>query len=171
MKFPKVVVTGPFNSGKTELIRTVSEIPIVTTDKKITDAKAMLKGETTVVMDFGRITVDMDTIVYLFGTPGQERFDFMWDILSKNMLGFIVMIDSSNEGDIDEAEKIISYFKEKSDVPYILVANKQDEPDAASPDEIREALGLPEEEKILPCTASNPYSASQVIREIVEMII
>ncbi|MCP4230502.1 MAG: GTP-binding protein, partial [bacterium] len=112
-----------------------------------------------------------DTIVYLFGTPGQDRFDFMWDILSKNMVGFIVMIDSTNPNSYDETEAIISYFKELSDVPYVLVANKQDEPEADSPDEIRDVLGLAGEEQILPCTASNPNSASQVIREIVEMII
>lgn len=171
MKFPKVVVTGGFNSGKTTLIQTVSEIPIVTTDEKLTDSQQNIKGETTVVMDFGRITVDLDTIVYLFGTPGQKRFDFMWDILSKNMVGFIVMIDSSNLDSIQATEDIMSYFKEMSDVPYILAANKQDDPDAASLSEIGRTLGLAEEEKILPCVATNPYSASQVIREIIDMIL
>ncbi|MCP4231126.1 MAG: GTP-binding protein, partial [bacterium] len=138
---------------------------------QMTDSKQFVKNKTTIVMDFGRITVDMDTIVYLFGTPGQDRFDFMWDILSKNMVGFIVMIDGTNLDSYDETEDIIAYFKELSDVPYILVANKRDEPDAASPEEIRVALGLSEEEKILACNATNPYSASQVIREIVEMIV
>ena len=144
---------------------------MISTEEKITDPRVSQKGETTVVMDFGRITVDLDTIVYLFGTPGQERFDFMWDILSKNMVGFIVMIDSGNPESIEETRKIISYFKGISDVPYVLVANKQDESDAASPDEIREALGLPEEEKILSCIATQPYSAAQIVREIVDMII
>ncbi|MCP4231131.1 MAG: GTP-binding protein, partial [bacterium] len=73
MKFPKVVVTGGFSSGKTTLIRTVSEIPVVSTEKQMTDSKQFVKNKTTIVMDFGRITVDMDTIVYLFGTPGQDR--------------------------------------------------------------------------------------------------
>ncbi|MCP4230817.1 MAG: GTP-binding protein, partial [bacterium] len=72
MKYPKVVVTGGFNSGKTTLIRTVSEISVVSTETQMTDSKQFVKNKTTIVMDFGRITVDMDTIVYLFGTPGQD---------------------------------------------------------------------------------------------------
>ncbi len=171
MKFPKVVVTGGFNSGKTTLIRTVSKIPIVTTEKKISNSKQHIKGETTVVMDFGRITVVPNTIVYLFGTPGQERFGFMWEILSKNMIGFILIIDSGNPDSIKETESIMSYFKEISDVPYILFANKQDDPDAAAVSEIRETLGLAKEEKILPCVTIDKYSASKVIREIVDMIL
>lgn len=170
MKFPKIVVTGHFNSGKTELIRTVSEIQVVTTETKRTDGRIGEKTTTTVVMDFGRVTVDMETIVYLFGTPGQERFDFMWEILSKNMLGFVVMVDSTNPEGISETEKIISYFKEISDVPYIVVANKQDLAGAASPEEITEILGLSVEDPVLPCVATNTFQASAVIRAILKEI-
>ena len=77
----KIVVTGPFNSGKTELIRSVSEIDVISTEKKITSEIEKIKESTTVAMDFGRITVDDDLILFLFGTPGQKRFDFMWEIL------------------------------------------------------------------------------------------
>jgi small GTP-binding protein len=171
MKYPKVVVTGHFNSGKTELIRTVSEIPIVTTETKRTDLRIGEKSTTTVVMDFGRVTVDLDTIVYLFGTPGQERFDFMWEILSKNMLGFVVMVDSTNREGILDTAKIISYFKEISDVPYIIVANKQDLANAAYPEEIREVLGLSAEDQVVPCVANNPFQASAVIRAILSEIV
>ena len=171
MKYPKVVVTGHFNSGKTELIRTVSEISIVTTETKRTDGRIGEKSTTTVVMDFGRVTVDLDTIVYLFGTPGQERFDFMWEILSKNMLGFVVMVDSTNRDGILDTGKIISYFKEISDVPYIIVANKQDLANAAHPEEIREVLGLSAEDQVVPCVANNPFQASAVIRAILSEII
>jgi small GTP-binding protein len=171
VKYPKIVVTGHFNSGKTELIRTVSEIPIVTTETRRTDGRIGEKATTTVVMDFGRVTVDMDTIVYLFGTPGQERFDFMWDILSKNMLGFVVMVDSTNPNGITETEKIISYFKEISDVPYLIVANKQDLANAVPPEEMKEALGLTDEDRVVPCVATNPFQASAVIRAVLEEII
>jgi small GTP-binding protein len=171
MKYPKVVVTGHFNSGKTELIRTVSEIPIVTTETKRTDLRIGEKSTTTVVMDFGRVTVDLDTIVYLFGTPGQERFDFMWEILSKNMLGFVVMVDSTNREGILDTAKIIAYFKEISDVPYIIVANKQDLANAAYPEEIREILGLSAEDQVVPCVANNPFQASAVIRAILSEIV
>jgi len=90
MQNVKIVVTGPFNAGKTAFIRSVSEIDVVSTEKKITAEAEKVKSSTTVAMDFGRISVDEDLILYLFGTPGQKRFDFMWEILSEGMLGFVV---------------------------------------------------------------------------------
>ena len=86
MQTVKIVVTGPFNSGKTEFIRSVSEIDVVSTERRISAEMEKVKETTTVAMDFGRITVDEDLILFLFGTPGQRRFDFMWEILSEGML-------------------------------------------------------------------------------------
>ena len=81
MQSVKMVVTGPFAAGKTEFINSVSEIDVVSTERKITRAsEAATKGATTVAMDFGRITVDENLILFLFGTPGQRRFDFMWEM-------------------------------------------------------------------------------------------
>lgn len=170
MRYPKIVVTGHFNSGKTQLIKTVSEIPVVSTEVRRRSAEIGEKQTTTIVMDFGRITVDFDTIVYLFGTPGQERFDFMWEILSRNMTGFVVMVDSTNPNAIEETSKIITYFKEISYVPYIVVANKQDLAHAASPSEIRFKLGLANEDLVIPCIATQPFQASEVIRAILNEI-
>src|ERR1700747_2472007 len=90
----KIVVTGPFAAGKTTLIRTISEITVLSTEKDITDGTRSRKSETTVAMDFGRITIDRDLVLYLFGTPGQERFDFMWEILGEGMLGYVVLVDA-----------------------------------------------------------------------------
>ena len=82
----KIVVTGPFAAGKTTLIRTISEITVLSTERGISDSTRSRKAETTVAMDFGRITIDRDLVLYLFGTPGQDRFDFMWEILGEGML-------------------------------------------------------------------------------------
>jgi signal recognition particle receptor subunit beta len=92
----KIVITGPFAAGKTQFIRTISEIEPVTTERKTTakEEKAV-KGQTTVAMDFGKIAIDDEHELYLFGTPGQSRFDFMWDILGKGALGVIVLVDST----------------------------------------------------------------------------
>jgi signal recognition particle receptor subunit beta len=95
MQTVKMVVTGPFNSGKTAFIRAISEIEVVSTERKISLEAEKVKETTTVAMDFGRITVDDDLVLFLFGTPGQKRFDFMWEILSEGMLGFVVIVDSS----------------------------------------------------------------------------
>ncbi len=77
----KIVVTGSFSAGKTTLIRTISEITVLSTEQDITDDTRSRKAATTVAMDVGRITLDRDLVLYLFGTPGHERFDFMWEIL------------------------------------------------------------------------------------------
>ena len=93
----KVVVTGPFAAGKTTLIRTISEITVLSTERGITDSTRKRKNETTVAMDFGRITIDRDLVLYLFGTPGQDRFDFMWEILGEGMLGYLLLVDADRE--------------------------------------------------------------------------
>jgi hypothetical protein len=90
MQTVKIVVTGPFSSGKTEFIQSISEIDVVSTERKISLESEKIKNATTVAMDFGRITIDKELVLYMFGTPGQRRFDFMWEILSEGMLGFIV---------------------------------------------------------------------------------
>ena len=107
----KMVVTGPFSSGKTQFIQTISEIEVVATERKITSDVEKIKNATTVAMDFGRITVDEELVLYLFGTPGQKRFDFMWEILSEGMLGFVVMVDSTRPETFREAISILKTFK------------------------------------------------------------
>jgi len=91
----KIVVTGPFNSGKTAFIRTISDIDVVMTERRITTAERGIKASTTVAMDYGRVELD-GRILHLYGTPGQARFDFMWEILAREMSGFIVLADSTD---------------------------------------------------------------------------
>src|SRR5512135_1383526 len=142
MQTVKMVVTGPFAAGKTELIRTISEIDVVSTERKITSDAERIKDQTTVAMDFGRITVDEELVLYLFGTPGQKRFDFMWEILSEGMLGFIVIVDSSRPETFREARSILETFRAYAPTPYVVAANKQDRPDAWELDDMRHALRL-----------------------------
>ncbi len=167
----KIVVTGPFNSGKTELIRSVSEIDVVSTEKKVTAEREMVKENTTVAMDFGRITVDDDLILFLFGTPGQRRFDFMWEILSEGMLGFIVMIDSTRPETFKEARTILETFRAYAPTPYLVAANKQDLPDAWDLGDIRLALRLDPAIKLLSCTAKKKASVKTVLLELLYSIL
>jgi small GTP-binding protein len=167
----KIVVTGPFNSGKTELIRSVSEIDVVSTEKKITSEVEKVKESTTVAMDFGRITVDDDLILFLFGTPGQKRFDFMWEILSEGMLGFIVMVDSTRPETFKEARSILETFHAYAPTPYIVAANKQDMADAWEVEDIRLALRLDPSVKILPCIAKKKSSVKTVLLELLYAIL
>src|ERR687890_1205532 len=114
----KIVVTGPFSAGKTTLIRTISEITVLSTEKDISDHTRSRKAETTVAMDFGRITIDRDLVLYLFGTPGQERFDFMWEILGEGMIGYLLMLDASRMQSADEARSILDAFRKMARVPF-----------------------------------------------------
>ena len=167
----KIVVTGPFNAGKTELIRSVSEIEVVNTEKKVTSESEKVKNSTTVAMDFGRITVDNDLVLFLFGTPGQKRFDFMWEILSEGMLGFIVLVDSTRPETFREARGILETFRAYAPTPYIVVANKQDLADAWSLDDISVALRLDPAIKLLPCVAKKKSSVKTVLLELLYAIL
>lgn len=172
MQTVKMVVTGPFAAGKTEFIRSVSEIAVVSTERRISrPSEAATKDETTVAMDFGRITVDDDLVLYLFGTPGQRRFDFMWEILSEGMLGFVVMVDSTKPETFREAKRILGAFREFANTPYVIVANKQDRDDAWEPTDLKIILRLNSDTKVLPCVALEKESVKNVLLELLYSIL
>ena len=171
MQTVKMVVTGPFNAGKTEFIRSVSEIDIVNTERKISSDAERVKETTTVAMDFGRISIDKDLVLYLFGTPGQKRFDFMWEILSEGMLGFVVMVDSTRPETFREARRILETFRAYAPTPYIVAANKQDVDDAWDIEDMRLALRLGPKVKILPCVAKNKETVKSVLIELLYSIL
>jgi len=171
MQTLKIVVTGPFSSGKTEFIQSISEIDVVSTDRKISREAERIKNATTVAMDFGRITVDEELILYLFGTPGQRRFDFMWEILSEGMLGFVVMVDSNRPETFREAQRILNTFRDYSPVPYIVAANKQDMDDAWPADDMRIVLKVEDGVKVVPCIATDRNSVKQVLLELLYSIL
>jgi small GTP-binding protein len=169
----KMVITGPFSAGKTEFISSISEIDVVKTERGISEdtAEKQVKESTTVAMDFGRITVDEDLVLYLFGTPGQRRFDFMWEILAEGMLGFVVMVDSTKPETFREAKSILETFRAYASTPYVVAANKQDMPDAWSTEDLRIALRIDESVKLLPCTATNKDSVKAVLLELLYSIL
>ncbi len=167
----KIVVTGPFNAGKTEMIRSISEIDVVDTERKVTGESEKVKSSTTVAMDFGRITVDNDLVLFLFGTPGQKRFDYMWEILSEGMLGFIVVLDSTRPETFHEARTIMETFRAYAPTPFVVAANKQDCADAWPVEDIRLALHLEESIKLLPCVAIKKNSVKTVLLELLYAIL
>ena len=171
MKAVKMVITGPFAAGKTAFIQSVSEIDVVSTERSISDGTSVVKDETTVAMDFGRITVDEDLVLYLFGTPGQKRFDFMWEILSEGMLGFIVIVDSTRPETFRQARQILDIFRQYADTPFVVAANKQDLEDAWPPDDLRFALKLDGEAKIRPCVATDKATVKSVLLELLYSIL
>ncbi len=168
----KIVITGPFSAGKTEFIKAISEIDVVSTERSIsTPAEKEEKEATTVAMDFGRITVDEELVLYLFGTPGQRRFDFMWEILAEGMLGFIVLVDSAKPETFREAKSILETFRAYAPTPYVVAANKQDHPDAWATEDLRIALRIAPEIKLLPCVARDPRSVRNVLLELLYTVL
>ncbi len=171
MQAVKMVVTGPFSSGKTKFIQSISEIDVVSTERKISSEAEKIKDSTTVAMDFGRITVDDELVLYLFGTPGQKRFDFMWEILSEGMLGFVVMVDSTKPETFREAKSILETFRAYAPTPYVVAANKQDQAEAWELDDLRIALRLDPAIKLLPCVATDREKVKTVLLELLYSIL
>ena len=167
----KIVVTGPFSAGKTTLIRTISEITVLSTEKDITDHTKSRKAETTVAMDFGRITIDRDLVLYLFGTPGQDRFDFMWEILGEGMLGYILLVDSSRPDSMDEAVGILAAFRKMARVPFVVALNRAPGLDPSDEAAVRATLELGDEVPVVPCDATDRESVKAVLLALLYSVV
>lgn len=163
MQSVKVVITGPFNAGKTTFIKSVSEITVLSTERQVSDVSGEGGGETTVAMDFGRITVSDEVVLYLFGTPGQARFSFMWETLSEGMLGFVLLVDSIEPHTFEDAREMIRFFTQMSDVPFVVAANKVDADDLETLQQVRADLNLDDSVPLLPVDARSKDSVKAVL--------
>jgi signal recognition particle receptor subunit beta len=168
----KFVITGPFAAGKTTLVKTMSEIPVIGTETVVTDHTSDIKSNTTVSMDFGKLTlVDEDMIVELslFGTPGQERFSFMWDVLAEGMDGYVVLVDLSRPESFDEAAGIVAHFRALSDAPFVIGANKGTG-DGEGFDVLATTLGAGDAPVVL-CDATDHDSARDTLLALLEAVL
>jgi small GTP-binding protein len=167
----KIVVTGPFAAGKTTLIRTISEITVLSTEKSITDETRSRKSDTTVAMDFGRITIDRDLVLYLFGTPGQDRFDFMWEILGEGMLGYVLLVDATRDESVTEASGILEAFRRMANVPYVVAMNRAEGLDEGDEARVRNLLGLEDRIPVVPCDATDRESVKAVLLALLYAVV
>ena len=169
----KILVTGSFGSGKTTLVKTLSEIDPLLTEKKITHTPEQVwedKDTTTVAMDMGKIKVSEDVEVHLFSTPGQERFDFMFDILSKGILGALILVDASNPLSVKEAETIAQRIKEHYDIPIVFGVTKTDFEDSKSIEEIRAYLEE-DSSKVVTLDPRDLKSSKKALLELLSLIL
>lgn len=168
----KIVVAGGFGVGKTTLVGTVSEIQPLRTEALVTNESEGVddlsavpgKGTTTVAMDFGRITLADDLVLYLFGTPGQKRFWFMWDDLCRGAIGAIVLVDTNR---LDEAFAPLDYFENKG-LPFIVAVNIFDGGQRYSLEDVRAALAIPEHVPMMEIDARQRESAKDALIAVTE---
>ena len=170
MEIMRLVVTSPVGSGKSTLIRSISEIDVVDTDRTATDSTAELKNKTTVAFDFGRLTFGSDMVLHIYGTPGQERFDFIWDMLIRKAHAYILLVSANRPNEFRYARRVATHMNQLAQIPMIVGLTHTDCAGAWSLENIAIALGYVDDATRPPIVSLNPNHASSVAQALITLV-
>lgn len=162
----KIVVSGPVGAGKTTFVQSLSEIPVVNTDEAATEAIG--KATTTVALDFGMLTLD-GIPIHLFGTPGQDRFDFMWEILCEGALGLMVLVAGDRPQDFPHARRILEFITSRIAVPFLVGVTRQDLQRVWNPEDVAEYFDL-NPELVIGINATSATSSLLATVRLLELV-
>lgn len=166
----QIAIIGAVGAGKTSFVHAISEIEVIDTDRRATDETSLLKSTTTVALDFGRITLNSGQILYLYGTPGQYRFDFMWDIIIEKADAYILLVSAHRPEDFRHSKNILNFVKQRSQMPMIIGLTHTDCQGAWQADDIVLALGLINQKSLPPIVSVNASQTQSVARCLVTLV-
>ncbi|ELR98469.1 ATP/GTP-binding protein [Gloeocapsa sp. PCC 73106] len=170
MEIMRLVITGPVGAGKSAFIRSISEITPVDTDRKATDETKLMKENTTVAFDFGRLQFSPNMALHLYGTPGQSRFDFMWDILIRKAHAYLLLVSADQPGQFLNARRIVNFMNQRANIPMVIGLTHLDCPGAWPPDNVALALGFTEEATRPPLVMVNATKKGSVAQAIIVLV-
>lgn len=170
MEIMRLVVTGTVGAGKSTFIRSVSEIAVVDTDRIATGPAADIKKKTTVAMDFGRLQFAPGMALHLYGTPGQSRFDFMWDILIRKAHAYILLVAAHRPSDFRLARRILAFMNQRAPIPMLIGVTHMDCEGAWSVENVAIALGFVDEKTRPPLVTLNANQKESVVNALIVLV-
>ncbi|MBD2130277.1 ATP/GTP-binding protein [Microcoleus sp. ZQ-A2] len=166
MKTLRLVVAGTPGAGKSTFVRTISDIEVVDTDRAATDQTSLLKPKTTVAFDYGRFVFGSILEVQIYGTPGQSRFNFMWDFLIQRAHTYILLVAAHRPNDFHYARQILLFMNQRVQIPMLIGITHSDCPGACATDEIMARLGFMNDKNRPPVLKVNPTERGSVVEAV-----
>jgi uncharacterized protein len=174
MEIFKIAIAGNVGAGKTTFIRSISEIEVVSTERSATDGVASLKKDTTVAMDFGKLTLNETQVLHIYGTPGQSRFDFMWEIIIAKAHAWVMLVDAHRPEDFRSCRQILSFMTRKVQIPMIIGLTHMDCEGAWETEDIALALGYRHADRrplIVSVNAEEPRSVARCLMVLLQQML
>lgn len=170
MGIVRVVVTGSVGAGKSTFVRTVSETEVVEIERLATDETSLLKEKTTVAFDFGQLAFGSNKDLHIYGTPGQSRFDFMWDILIRDAHAYILLVAADQPSRFSKAREILLFMNQRVQIPMIIAITRSDCLGAKAPEEIMMRLGYKNDKNRPPVVIVNPQERTSIVEALVVLM-